>query len=343
MRTGKNPAKTGLPAYTPKHLGIALIVYIPFTEGYFKQSLDILQYQIASIRATTNDYDLMIFDNGSCTEAVEIMQSFYEDKWVDWLVLSRHNVGKAGAWNWIFAALPNPLICYADSDVLFRPGWAEASFEILEAFPNAGMVAAQPNFFDVMEGSGQAYHKLENDPLFEFYDYWPEKRITDEYCTGIAAPEQLAKRFYNNPLPAIKQKALGTRAVIGASHMQFLIRQQVARRVVPLSATKGLLRKETMSLDFKVDELGYMHLSTTEPYVYHMGNTITDDLREEVQRISGDANAAVAMAASKEAIHLTSKKRRWATILAKHPQINRWLQRIYNALFQVLHSADMDA
>jgi len=343
MRRGKNPAKTGLPAYTPKSLGIALIVYIPYTEGYFRHSLDILQYQIASIRATTKDYDLMIFDNGSCAEAVETIQSFYEKKWVDWLVLSQHNVGKAGAWNWIFAALPNPLICYADSDVLFRTGWAEASIEILKAFPQAGMVAAQPNFFDVMEGRGQAHQILQSDPSIEIFDYWPEKKITDEYCTGIAASEQLAERFYSNPLPAVQQKDHGTQAVIGASHMQFLIRQEVARQVVPLPATKGLLRKETMSLDFKVDELGYMHLSTLEPYVYHMGNTITDDLREEVLSISGGANTTGTLAASKEAALPISKKRQWLTKMAKRPQINRWLQRLYNALFQVLHSADLNS
>jgi len=342
MRTGKNPAKTGLPAYKPKPLGIALIVYIPFTEGYFRHSLEILQYQISSIRATTKDYDLMIFDNGSCAEAVEVMQSFYEQKWVDWLVLSQHNVGKAGAWNWIFAALPNPLICYADSDVLFRPGWAEASIEILRTFPHAGMVAAQPNFFDVMEGRGQAHLKLQRDPSIEFIDYWPKQKITAEYCTGIAASEELAERFYKNPLPAIQQRDHGTQAVIGASHMQFLIRQEVARQVVPLPSTKGLLRKETMSLDFKVDELGYMHLSTLEPYVFHMGNTITDDLLEEVQSISKGANSTVTEPSSNEAAQPISKRRQWLTKMAKHPQINRWLQRLYNAIFHVLHSADLD-
>ena len=124
--------------------------------------------------------------------------------------------------------------------------------------------------------------------------------------------------------------------------MQFLIRQEVARQVVPLPSKKGLLRKETMSLDFKVDELGYMHLSTLEPYVFHMGNTITDELREEVQSISGGASTTGTQAARKEAVQPTSKKRQWLTKMAKHPQINRWLQRLYNALFQVLHSANLD-
>jgi hypothetical protein len=30
MRTGKNPAKAGIPAYQPQMLGVAFIVYIPF-------------------------------------------------------------------------------------------------------------------------------------------------------------------------------------------------------------------------------------------------------------------------------------------------------------------------
>lgn len=133
MRIGKNPAKAGLPAYQPQKLGVALIVYIPFTEGYFANSLEILKYQIASLRAATPlPYDLLVFDNGSCPEVVADLQQMQANEEIDWLVLSAHNLGKAGAWNWIFAAMPNELICYADSDVLFRPGWLEASLEILE-------------------------------------------------------------------------------------------------------------------------------------------------------------------------------------------------------------------
>ena len=133
MRTGANPAKAGIPAYKPQKLGIALIVYIPFTEGYFADSLDILHYQIESIHSTTQDFDLLILDNGSCSQVVEKLQAYFDQKRIDWLILSQHNLGKAGAWNWIFATMPNELICYADSDVLFRPGWLKACQDVLDA------------------------------------------------------------------------------------------------------------------------------------------------------------------------------------------------------------------
>ncbi len=336
MRTGKNPAKAGLPAYVPKNLGIALIVYIPFSEGYFRYSLDILKYQLASIRASTSqEYDLLVFDNGSCDQVRIELHGLHKDKWIDWLILSQHNVGKAGAWNWIFAAMPNELICYADSDVLFRSGWLEASLEILAAFPKAGMVAAQPNFFDVMEGAGIAHQLMPASEIFEFGDYWPAQEIVDEYCFGIGASGELAAQFYERPLPSISNRELGIQAVIGASHMQFLTRREIARQIVPLKASKGLLRSETMGIDYKIDELGYLHLSTLEPHVFHMGNTLNDRLLAEINRVIGSAEAS---APTKQIIQKRSRMHRILAKLAQQPRYNRYLLRLYDSLFRVLYS-----
>jgi len=67
MRLGQNPSKDKLPAYQPARLGIALLSYIPSMAGYFEHSLEIIRYQIASIRHSTGmDFDLLVFDNGSC-------------------------------------------------------------------------------------------------------------------------------------------------------------------------------------------------------------------------------------------------------------------------------------
>jgi glycosyltransferase involved in cell wall biosynthesis len=341
MRTGKNPAKDGLPAYTPHRLGVALIVYIPFTEGYFENSLEIFQYQIDSLRAATGEsFDLLVFDNGSCQQAVSGLQRLYDLGQIDWLILSAHNMGKAGAWNWIFASMPNELICYADSDVLFRPGWLQASLQVMKAFPRAGMVGAQPNFYDVMAGEGQAHLELQGDKSYYFSDYWPDKDTIDEYCTGIGASEEIAAQFYSRPLPAITEQTSGVQAVIGASHMQFLIPKEVARQVVPLPSTRGLLRKETMSIDYKIDSLGYLHLSTQKPYVFHMGNTVNERLQGEVLRITGNLSPAVS--APKRAGTKSSTVQRWLTSLAKRPRFNRLFVRAYNLLFRALYTEALE-
>lgn len=337
MRTGRNPAKSGLEAYTPKELGIALILYIPSQDGYFANALEIFKMQIASLKAATSQpYDLLVFDNGSCAAVVQALQELYQAGEITWLVLSRHNIGKAGAWNWIFASLPNPYIAYADADVLFRPGWLKASQEILKAFPQAGMVSAQPNFYDVMDGRGQAVRALENNPEYAFAPYEPSVEIIDEYCLGINATPELAEHFYQQPLPGIQHLPTETRAVLGASHMQFIIPQAVARQVTPLPATKALLRAETMSLDKKIDQLGFLHLSTRQPYVFHMGNTINERLLAEFQQIT-DA-APVIPLKKPNPQRQPSLVRRWFSRIARTPGGQRQLQRIYNLLFQVLHS-----
>ena len=335
MRTGKNPAKSGMPAYQPQPLAVATIVYIPFQEGYFTHSLQIFKYQLASLRATTHQpFDLLVFDNGSCAEVVQELQELNRQGDIDYLVLSRHNLGKAGAWNWIFASLPNPLICYADSDVFFRPGWLEASLEIANAFPQAGMVSAQPNFYDVMQGQGKAHSAYQDDPEYTWADYWPASDIVDEFCRGISATDELARQFHEQPLETIQHR--GVRAVIGASHMQFLIPKDAARRVIPLPATKALLRAETMSLDYKLDDLGYLHLSTLTPYVFHMGNTVTDQLAGELKAIAGEDYEGSLLHPVTQPKRSTAQK--ILTRLNRLPFFQQLFLRTYNALFQALNA-----
>jgi len=337
MRTGRNPAKSGLEAYTPKELGVALILYIPSQDGYFANALEIFKMQIASLKAATSQpYDLLVFDNGSCHAVVNALQELYKAGEITWLVLSRHNIGKAGAWNWVFASLSNLYIAYADADVLFRPGWLEASQEILKAFPQAGMVSAQPNFYDVMDGKGQAQRALENNPDYQAGSYQPSIEAIDEYCLGIGATPELAERFHQQPLPGIQHLPTETQAVLGASHMQFIIPRSIARQVTPLPATKALLRAETMSLDSKIDQLGFLHLSTRQPYVFHMGNTLNERLLAEFQQITG-ATPEIPKTDPNPQRQL-SLARRWLSRIARTPGGQRQLQRIYNLLFQVLHS-----
>ncbi len=337
MRTGTNPAKAGLPAYQSQKLGIATIVYIPSLDGYFEHSLEILKYTLASLRATTTQpFDLLVFDNGSCAQVVDELHALHKRGWIEWLILSRHNVGKAGAWNWIFSAMPNEILGYTDSDVLFRPGWLEASLEILGAFPQAGMVSAQPNFYDVMKGEGKAHLALQGDEAYHFEQYWPPKEVVDEYCLGIGASQELAATFHQNALPVVHHKRQGVRAVIGASHMQFIIPRAVARLVVPLPATRGLLHAETKALDFKIDQLGYLHLSTLRPYVFHMGNNLNPRVLNEVQQITslGQSRATP----PKKAPLQGSKWLRLLVALARTPRLKRGMVRLYHLLFQVLYA-----
>jgi hypothetical protein len=150
-------------------------------------------------------------------------------------------------------------------------------------------------------------------------------------------------------LPYLRDAHSGVQAILGASHMQFLIPRQVARQVAPLPASKGLLRAETISLDHKVDELGYLHLSILENYVFHMGNTFTERLLNELRQAGLDAPASapngMAEPASRQAGKTAARVRkslmqRSLEGLARRPQFYRWLERLYHLLFRVLYSGN---
>ncbi|HVN56300.1 MAG TPA: glycosyltransferase family A protein [Anaerolineaceae bacterium] len=335
MRKGQNPAKLGIPAYQPHRLGVAVLSFIPTLEGYFADSLAILKVQIESLRASTpGDFDLFVFDNGSCAAVQAELQALLQAGRIDWLLASRHNLGKTGALNWIFGAMPNEWIVYADSDVLFRRGWLEASLKIREAFPAAGMISAQPAFFDVLHGEGTAHRQLAGEPGNRLGERKLPAAVVNEYCQGIGAPPERAEGLREQPVPVVSKADGSVEAVVGATHMQFLIERELARQILPLPATRGLASEEDRALDERIDRAGRLHLSTLEPLVYHMGNRLDEDLAAEIQRDLGGAMEPGREARKSE---VPAGDRGWLKLfesLSRFRPFQKRLQRIYHLLFE---------
>src|SRR5512135_2304542 len=145
MRRGQNPAKFVQTVRRPERITAALLNYIPFLSGFYAETLDVLKVCMDSMRKDAGlPFDLMVFDNGSCAEVRDFLIAEKDAGRIQYLVLSEKNVGKGGAWNVIFPGAPGEIIAYTDSDVLFSPGWLKCSVEILETYPNVGMVTARP-------------------------------------------------------------------------------------------------------------------------------------------------------------------------------------------------------
>jgi glycosyltransferase involved in cell wall biosynthesis len=334
VRKGQNPAKLGTPAHKPRPLGIAVLVHIPYPEGYFAESWRIFTYQLASLKAHTQEaYDLLVFDNGSCREIQARLQGLHENGSIQWLVLARDNLGKTGALNLIFGAMPNEWICYADSDVLFRPGWLDASRAIFRSFPKAGLVTAQPCFFDVLRGEGQAHKALENVAGFEFGEIGPPEGTAEEYSRGIGASEEEAENLEASRLTAVTNTETGVRAIVGASHMQFLAHCDTLRRILPLPSERGLDPAEDREMDLRIDRLGYLHLSTLKPFVFHMGNTIDHCLSEELAQLSIPSARQAAEVAAPVTDH--GLLYRFLASLARSPRFRWRLAWLYRTLYEV--------
>jgi glycosyltransferase involved in cell wall biosynthesis len=268
MRIGQNPAKQIFKVAQPRDLSIAVVNFIPVLSGFHEHSLEVLEACLESIRATTPDpFDLMVFDNHSCPEVRDYLTGMLKQDKIQYLVLSDTNIGKIGAWNFLFGAAHGEYVAYADSDILFRPGWLEDARKIFAAFPNVGMVTGCPvrNPAEVLAGTlkwGRKEGSLEEGTFVDWDAYL-------ELALSIGWDEAKARQRYKKDRDYLLE-VHGKRALAGAGHFQFVAPRQILQGALPLPS-EAPMRGER-ALDQKINDLGYLRLCSLKPYVYHMGN-----------------------------------------------------------------------
>ncbi len=341
MRIGSNPVKKKSPAYSAQRIGVASITFAPFLDGYFKESIDIIDVHLKSLRRTVDeDIDVLVFDNGSCDELREYLSERHRSGMIDWLFLSKQNLGKTGALNWIFSAMPNEYIVFTDSDVLFRPRWMERSLEIFDAFDQVGIVSAQPAFFDGIPGVDEAALQLSEMESIQMSEEKPDPEVLAEYCDGIGASDDVFQRLSQNPLKVATNRVSGLRAVVGTTHMQFMLRRELARKLVPLPATMALDPADDFDINRRMEALGYLQLSLPDPLVYHLGNSLQGQSKSEIGEMYLNVGTPAKSVGSTET-HLHRKsimKSLLVRVASRSASFKQIIRRLYSLLFDILYS-----
>jgi len=322
-RIGINPARGKTSSYRPAHVTAIVITYIPSLDGYFRQRLDILKATLTSLQRTSEPFDLLVFDNASCQPVQDYLLEMHRNGSIDYLLLSRRNLGKIGAFQVAFPAAPGEFIAYSDDDILFYDGWLEAQLRLLDTFPKAGMVSGVP----VRDASTYASHALETIAAHPppGLKVRRERRIPDEWeadwarSTGRDPQEHLTATA--DHLDWVFRMG-DTEAIGGASHFQFLAPKALMLEVLP-KTWSGQLMGQMRELDTAIDRLGYLRLATVERYVRHIGNVISPDIAEDIR--------ALGIAPAKR---FQASSRHW---LLRVPGMGRLLWALYNRLFYILH------
>ena len=311
MRVGQNPAKSVDHVPKPARVTVAVIVYIPFLSGYYAHSLEVLQACLGSLwKSTDLPSDMMVFDNASCPEVRAFLSQAHEQKRIQYLVLSDKNIGKGGAWNFIFQAAPGEFIVYADSDIRFFPGWLKSSLEILEAYPNAGMVTARPmRTPESFYSSTLAWAQSEPGVTIESGAFIPWE-VYRQHVASLGTSEEQARQWYESRQDW-RLTYQGVRVLIGAAHFQFTARKATLANFLPFEMERPM--GQVRSLDEQINQAGYLRLTTFEPLVIHMGNQLPG---------SGAVSPAP----------LTPRKR-----LVDAAPIRRPLLWLYDAIFRLYH------
>lgn len=318
MRVGQNPAKSMQDVVQPAKVTGAVITYIPTLGGYYAESLGVLKLCLTSMRQHADmEMDIMVFDNASCPEVREYLLEEQAQGHIQYLVLSEKNIGKAGAWNYIFGAAPGEFIAYADSDVYFFPGWLKPQVETLDHFLNAGMVTGLPMLtppeyssatIDWVEDTGAIV--LEQGRFLPWEDFWRHAR-------SLGGDEENARAFYET-YEDLTFEAHGRRYYIGAAHFQFVARKAILMSVSPIPSNRPM--GQVRILDEKINAKGYLRLCMDQWYAQHMGNTLPDET--ELATIGKTA----------------ASKKRQLRFWQRGP-LRRILQTIYDWSFELLYRA----
>lgn len=328
-RFGINPARGKKSSYKPARVTVAVLTYIPHLEGYFRERFQILQLSIASLlKHTEAPYDLLIFDNGSCSQVSGYLQDLHRAGQIDFLLLSESNIGKIGAFSILFRSAPGELVAYSDDDIFYYPGWLLAHLEIIDTYPRVGMVSGMPvrdaanrsrkSLLEWIEKGDPELTVLIGESLPDSWEReWAESvgRDPDAHLTAIEDQKVIITSY------------AGVRAYGSASHFQFLAPKEVMQRALP-QEWSGKLMGEMNELDQAIDDLGFLRFSTVDRYSRHMGNTLSSDLKSQ-------ANSLGITPGNEH--YRTSARKHW---ILKIPGSGRLLRGTYNYLFNLLHKIE---
>lgn len=313
MRKGQNPVKQLKTVSKPQRVTVAVLNHIPFLEGFYTDLLKVLQLSLDSLRENAGmDFDLLVFDNGSCEQARDFLSGEFDKGNIQLLLQSDRNLGKGGAWNVMLQAAPGEIIAYADNDVLYYPGWLRESVNILETYPNVGMVTSRP-FHTKPELYSANLRWAEQTPaaIVESGQYINRGWMREFWLSVGRTEEEIEEDL---SLEDVRITYNGITTFSGASHWQFLAWKKVLQEFLPIDLSRPL--GQVLKLDEMINESGYLRLMTAEPYTMNLSNTT---------EIPDSQNLA-------KSSHPSTRER-----LVDLPIIKSPLMRIYHAIFKLYY------
>ena len=271
-RKGSNPFKSVNNVAKPARITVAVLNFIPDLNGFYSKMDEVLKACLNSIYKTEldEDFDILVFDNGSCDEIKQYLLKEQADGRIQYLIFSEKNLGKGGAWNIIFDGAPGEIIAYTDNDCLFMPNWLSKSVKILETFPNAGMVTARPFRTNADLYTSTLKWAEDNNITHESGDLIPFD-VFREFDLSLGQSEEEIKKHYEETTDH-RLTYNGVSAMVGASHWQFTAYKERLQEFLPFRMDRPM--GQVRQLDTRINEKGYLRLMTETPCAMNMSNTL---------------------------------------------------------------------
>lgn len=325
-RIGMNPGRGQKSDYVPDRVTACMLTYVPNQVGYFEKRFDVMKLSLESLIRHTSNCDIMVFDNGSSPEVVEYLKTLRDTKRIHFLILSSVNIGKISALQIMFRAAPGKVIAYNDDDVFFMPGWLERQLEVLDTYPNVGLVSGfyiKPHMKEGIQSvekfSRRAGVKVERGNLIE-------RSEEDHYIKNMGRTWER----YQSEIEGLHDLRLtykGVTTFASAGHYQFVAPKDVIIRALPSTWNTDLMGR-MRDLDVRIDQLGYLRLCTHPSTLRLLGNQINEDAAREYK----------AMGFSVEGNREVISKTTLLTRVYRSAPVQKIAYFFYNRLFKIINA-----
>lgn len=270
MRVGYNPHKDQTIEKTDYIHQVIIPVFIPNLEGYFKESLAVLQLSLQSLFQTIHSKTFVtIVNNGCCDEVKDYLQQLF-DKHKIHEIIHTNNIGKLNAIVKGLAGTNFELVTVSDADVLFLKDWQSETISIFKQISKVGVVGIVPQFnlhkvnatnvvLDNLLHPKMKFVPVKNeDALSKFYDSigW-DKNYNHDYLKFSLGLQ------WNADLMVL----------VGSGHFVATYKRNIFDTISNFNPYKmGSYSEDCLdSLPLQND---YWRVTTHDNYAYHIGNSI---------------------------------------------------------------------
>lgn len=275
MRLGRNPLAR-LDTSQPKAVA-CVVTHLPHEFGYHEKRFDIIRLCLTTMREQAGQrVAVYVWDNGSCEKLVRWLMDEYKP---EYLTLAP-NVGKITARAAMLKSfIPGTPVAYSDDDMFFDQGWFTKSLEVLQAFPNVGLVTAYPCRAMFRNASNTARAWADAEGILDVGQYIPPEWEEDyaKSCGYIVSDhmnainqEQDYRATYN-----------GVSAYLTGHHCQFVT---LAGVLDDCLIPDNLAMSDERPTDKMIDNAGLLRLATTERLARHMGNYPDAWIQQEISK-----------------------------------------------------------